>query len=73
MDPSTLPEISQKCLDEKFGTIIFYSEPDLWEWEHFSTHCQLVCPADASYKQLDPDQTLQNVWPDLDPNYLTIW
>ena len=32
----------------------------------------LASPADNVCKQLDPDQTEQNVKPDLDPNCLTL-
>ena len=33
----------------------------------------LNLPADNFANSLDPDQVRQNVGPDLDPNYLTLW
>ena len=70
-----LPEISQKCLNENFGASLrlYFIQNPIYGNGNTSAHCMLVCPADASYKQLGPDQTLQNGGSDLDPNYLIIW
>ena len=52
----TLPEISQKCLNENFGASLrlYFIQNPIYGNGNTSTDWKLVCPADASYKQLGP-------------------
>ena len=51
-----LPEISQKMPQENFGASLrlYLIQNPIYGNGNTSAHCMLVCPADASYKQLGP-------------------
>ena len=46
----------KKCLNENFGASLrlYFIQNPIYGNGNTSAHCMLVCPADASYKQLGP-------------------